>query len=321
MSRLRPEVLHLPRPGGEPRVSAPTRAVVVGGGIAGVAAADRARRARRRGDAAREGDLPRRARRLLADELAPDGAPVEMERGFHAFFRQYYNLRALLRRVDPDARGAGTARRLSHPRARRARCRASAISRRRRRCSSSSSRAGARTCGRAISSRSTRGAALAMLRFERERTYGALGRARRAAEYLDSLAISRRRARRMLFDVFSHSFFNPEAEMSAAELLEMFHFYFTGNPEGLVFDVARRPLSTAFGSRWPRRSARGAALRSGDARCVREPAVLSASSTRAARAEGELAGARADDPRARSRWSERAPDLDAARARASPGSR
>ena len=24
-----------------------------------------------------------------------------MNRGFHAFFRQYYNLRALLRRVDP----------------------------------------------------------------------------------------------------------------------------------------------------------------------------------------------------------------------------
>ena len=25
-----------------------------------------------------------------------------MERGFHAFFRNYYNLRSLLRRVDPD---------------------------------------------------------------------------------------------------------------------------------------------------------------------------------------------------------------------------
>ncbi len=34
------------------------------------------------------------------DQLA-DGTPFQMERGFHAFFRQYYNLRALLRRVDP----------------------------------------------------------------------------------------------------------------------------------------------------------------------------------------------------------------------------
>ena len=30
------------------------------------------------------------------------GEPFEMERGFHAFFRQYYNLKALLRRIDPD---------------------------------------------------------------------------------------------------------------------------------------------------------------------------------------------------------------------------
>jgi hypothetical protein len=27
---------------------------------------------------------------------------VTMSRGFHAFFRQYYNLRAVLRRIDPD---------------------------------------------------------------------------------------------------------------------------------------------------------------------------------------------------------------------------
>jgi isorenieratene synthase len=34
--------------------------------------------------------------------------------------------------------------------------------------------------------------------------------------------------------------------MSAGELLMMFHFYFTGNPEGLVFDVARRPFSRSI---------------------------------------------------------------------------
>jgi isorenieratene synthase len=41
----------------------------------------------------------------------------------------------------------------------------------------------------------------------------------------------------MLFDVFSHSFFNPEDRMSAADLLMMFHYYFLANSEGLVFDV------------------------------------------------------------------------------------
>ena len=49
--------------------------------------------------------------------------------------------------------------------------------------------------------------------------------------------------------------------MSAAELLMMFHFYFTGNPEGLLFDVVNRPLSSAIWepfSAWLR--ARGAAV-------------------------------------------------------------
>ena len=31
--------------------------------------------------------------------------------------------------------------------------------------------------------------------------------------------------------------------MSAAELLQMFHFYFTGNRDGLLFDIADRPFS------------------------------------------------------------------------------
>ena len=56
-----------------------------------------------------------------------------------------------------------------------------------------------------------------------------------AREFLDRLGFPPR-ARQMLFDVFSHSFFNPEAELSAAELMMMFHFYFIGNPEGIVFD-------------------------------------------------------------------------------------
>ncbi len=51
---------------------------------------------------------------------------------------------------------------------------------------------------------------------------------------------------RMLFDVFSHSFFNPEDKMSAGELLMMFHFYFLGNPEGLIFDVLLEPFSDSL---------------------------------------------------------------------------
>ena len=50
----------------------------------------------------------------------------------------------------------------------------------------------------------------------------------------------------MLFDVFAHSFFSAEEELSAAELIMMFHWYFVANREGLIFDLARRPMSAAF---------------------------------------------------------------------------
>ncbi|NIW23661.1 MAG: isorenieratene synthase, partial [Gammaproteobacteria bacterium] len=86
--------------------------------------------------------------------------------------------------------------------------------------------------------------ALEMLRFDPQRTYESWDDDT-AANYLDSLRFPPE-ARRLLFDVFAHSFFNPEAEMSAGELLMMFHFYFTGNPEGLVFDVAKQPFSHAI---------------------------------------------------------------------------
>ena len=73
--------------------------VVVGGGIAGLAAATGLAE---RGVAV---EVLERERYLggrvggWTEQL--DGTPVAMNRGFHAFFRQYYNLRALLHRIDP----------------------------------------------------------------------------------------------------------------------------------------------------------------------------------------------------------------------------
>jgi isorenieratene synthase len=83
-----------------------------------------------------------------------------------------------------------------------------------------------------------------MLRYEHGWTYGRYDDMT-AGEYLDSLRFPPD-ARRMLFDVFAHSFFNPENAMSAGELLMMFHFYFSGNPEGLIFDVSKRPFSKSI---------------------------------------------------------------------------
>jgi isorenieratene synthase len=80
-----------------------------------------------------------------------------------------------------------------------------------------------------------------MLRFDRPRTYAEFDQ-RTAGAYLDSLNFPPL-ARQRLLHVFAHSCFNPQADMSAAELLQMLHFYFTANYAGLVFDVADRPFS------------------------------------------------------------------------------
>jgi isorenieratene synthase len=243
MSRLRCRTLYLPRGGGRALAPVGTRAVVVGGGIAGIAAATSlAERGAHVVLLEREGYLGGRAGAF--PQTLATGERVQMERGFHGFFRQYYNLRALLRRVDPQLHqltplpsypvlGSGGAQQVF------------------------------RETGAAVAplqllkvawktphlrmldlARIDARKALEMLRFHPYHTYRDFDWYS-ADEYLTSLAFPDR-ARRMLFDVFAHSFFNPEAEMSAAELLMMFHFYFTGNTQGLVFDVASSPLSTAF---------------------------------------------------------------------------
>ena len=77
------------------------RVVVVGAGIAGLAAA--AGLAERGVASTSSSDgLPRRPGRRLAARPWPTVRRRAMNRGFHAFFRQYYNLRDLLRRADPD---------------------------------------------------------------------------------------------------------------------------------------------------------------------------------------------------------------------------
>ena len=260
MSRFSPITLHAPRAGGRPRLARPERVAVVGGGIAGLAAATILQE--RGADVVlyeREPYLGGRAGSWTAQ--GPGGMRYEMERGFHAFFRQYYNLRALLRRVDPDLSALapladypilgpdGLVQSFADLPSRTPLNLLTLVHR-----------------SPHFQLRDLLGvdvrAALEMLTFDAQRTY-----ARRDADdagaYLDALRFPPK-ARRMFFDVFAHSFFNPEGEMSAAEMLMMFHFYFTGNPEGLVFDVARQPLSRALWDRLgDRLPAGGAALHLG----------------------------------------------------------
>ena len=53
-------------------------------------------------------------------------------------------------------------------------------------------------------------------------------------------------ARHLAFEVFSRSFFAEPSELSAAELAAMFHIYFLGSREGLIFDVANANFDVAL---------------------------------------------------------------------------
>jgi isorenieratene synthase len=157
-----------------------------------------------------------------------------MSRGFHAFFRQYYNLRALLRRADP-----GLSRLVPLPDY----PLIDADGRR------DSFRGLPRTPpwnALAFALRSPTFRLRDMLRINAAAaaplaTVSVPGIYRRlddtAAEaYLRQINFPAA-ARHLAFEVFSRSFFASPSAMSAAELATMFHIYFLGSSEGLMFDV------------------------------------------------------------------------------------
>ncbi|MFD0787817.1 FAD-dependent oxidoreductase, partial [Micromonospora azadirachtae] len=175
-------------------------------------------------------------------EQLADGVQ-QVEHGFHAFFRQYYNWRSILRRIDPEL---GFLRPVpGYP--------------------VLADRWPTEEFGDlpavpplnllALLARSPsirlpdlrrmdRNAALPLLSYHPVRTYAALDDST-ADELLDSLRLPDR-ARAMLFEVFAHSFFNHESEMSAAELVAQFHFYLLGNGEGLAFDAPHEDYTAAI---------------------------------------------------------------------------
>ena len=53
-------------------------------------------------------------------------------------------------------------------------------------------------------------------------------------------------ARHLAFEVFARSFFARPEKLSAAELATMFHIYFLGSSEGLIFDVANANFDVAL---------------------------------------------------------------------------
>ncbi|MCP9956305.1 FAD-dependent oxidoreductase [Streptomyces sudanensis] len=215
---------------------------VVGGGIAGLAAATAlAERGVRVTLYEREETLGGRVRGWRT-RLA-DGSEATMSRGFHAFFRQYYNLRGLLRRTDP-----GLDRLVPLPdyplRHRRGLTDGFARVPRTPPWSALGFAALSPTFGwRDLAGMAPR-AALPLFDVRVPEVYERFDRVG-AADLLERIRFPEA-ARHLAFEVFSRSFFADPRGLSAAELMVMFHIYFLGSSEGLLFDVPGEPYPQAL---------------------------------------------------------------------------
>ncbi|QRP42671.1 NAD(P)/FAD-dependent oxidoreductase [Amycolatopsis sp. FDAARGOS 1241] len=246
VGRDRRLVVH-PAPGGldsAGRLGRRPRVAVVGAGIAGLTAATGlAERGVEVTLYEREDHLGGRAGGWPA--RLPDGTAVTMSRGFHAFFRQYYNLRALLTRTDPRLERLTPLE--DYPLL--------------------------DACGRTdtfggLPASPPWNALAFALRSPTFRLRNLLALDGRAAlplatvdvpgiyERLDHVGAAAflerinfpHAARHLAFEVFSRSFFADPRELSAAELAVMFHLYFLGSNEGLLFDVPTEPFPQALWS-------------------------------------------------------------------------
>lgn len=218
-----------PAAGGTPRAAAPRTAIVVGGGIAGLAAATVLAE---RGVQVRLLEASDRLGGRVAAWPLEGGRT--MSRGFHAFFRQYYNLRALLARIDPGLgflvpiddyplqrpdglRDSFTGLSPTPP--------------------WSVLQFVARSPAFTLSTlaRVNVPAALELLRVRFPQTYSDYD-GESAAGFLDRLRFPPA-ARDLALEVFARSFFADPTRFGAGELVAMFHTYFMGSAEGLLFDV------------------------------------------------------------------------------------
>jgi isorenieratene synthase len=245
------------------------RAAVIGGGIAGLTAATAlAERGVRVTLYEREAQLGGRLAGWPT-RLA-DGTTVTMSRGFHAFFRQYYNLRALLRRTDPAlSRLTGLP---DYP-LRHADGRQDGFRHVPRTPPLSALGFLAQSASFPLRelTRMRPRAALPLFDVRVPEVYGRLDHVS-AHDFLAAVRFPAA-ARHLAFEVFSRSFFADPRQLSAAELALMFHVYFLGSAEGLLFDVPREPFPQAL---WDPLAARlrrlGARLHTGTA--VQQVAVL-----------------------------------------------
>ena len=230
--------VHHPAPAGVDAVRGPHHVVVVGGGIAGITAA--AVLAERGVAVTLLESSPRLGGRVAAWPL-DDGRT--MSRGFHAFFRQYYNLRSLLKRVDPALVGLVPIDDYPLQRPGGLRDSFTRIPR-----TPPWSVLGFVLTSPSFTARTLAKvnvpAALELVTMRFPQTYSDHD-GESAAAFLDRLNFPVA-ARDLALEVFARSFFADPRVFAAGELVAMFHTYFTGSAEGLLFDVPRDDYDTVW---------------------------------------------------------------------------
>lgn len=235
------------------------RVCVIGGGIAGITAASAlsSRGFRVTLLEAKEG-----LGGMLGSSRArfADGFEAEVDHGFHAFFRNYYNLSTLLERtgvrdnmrsIDDYLIRAQDGKLL----------RFSDLDRPPLLNLLSMARRGMFRWSDLLANRRTRDNLDALLRYDATRTFADYDHIS-FAEFARAAALPRRL--QLAFTSFARVFFAEERRLSMAELIKSFHFYFLSNDAGLIFDYPADDFDSALiGPLRDHLEQRGVALRLG----------------------------------------------------------
>lgn len=214
------------------------KVAVIGGGIAGIsAAANLAERGFRTVLFEKENYL---GGKVGSWTFTDKGEELRTEHGFHAFFRQYYNLREFLKKIGAYEslipiddylilleNGKSLGFKNLDP-----------------------------TPGLNVLDLRKRGVFnfftfinpfsmgfLKLLKYDREKTF-------RKFDKVSFEKFARRtlmpRKMRLVFNTFARAFFSEPDKMSMAELIKGFHFYFLSNEDGLIYDVLNDDFEVTF---------------------------------------------------------------------------